>query len=242
MDRAVETSPRLWARIAGAFYLITIIMGVFAEVFVRGALIVHDDAVATATNILAHETLYRFGLAADLVMIACYIAVTLIFYVLFKPVSRSLSLLAASFSLVGLAVLAVNSLNHLAPLILLRGAHYLSVFEPAQLQALALISLKMHAWGYSIADVFSGGVYCVMIGYLIFRSGFLPPVLGALMAIGGLSYVIDSFVNLLSPTLATRLPELTVLAGVAELALSLWLIVKSVNAHNWQQKAGDFIR
>jgi uncharacterized protein DUF4386 len=114
MDRAVETSPGMWARIAGAFYLITIIMGVFAEAFVRGALVVGDDAAATATNILAHEPLYRFGLAADLIMIACYIAVTLLFYGLFKPVSRSLSLLAAFFSLVGLAILAANCLNHLA--------------------------------------------------------------------------------------------------------------------------------
>lgn len=119
IDRVVETSPRLWARIAGALYLITIVLGVFAEAFVRGTLIVRDDAAATATNILAHESLYRLGLAADLAMIACYIAVTLLFYVLFKPVSRGLSLLAAFFSLVGLAVLAANSLTHLAPLVLL---------------------------------------------------------------------------------------------------------------------------
>lgn len=242
MANVVETSPRLWGRMAGVLYLITIIMGVFAEVFVRGALTVRDDAAATATNILAHESLYRFGLAADLIMIACYIAVTLLFYVLFKPVSRSLSLLAAFFSVVGLAVLAANSLNHLAPLILLGGAHYLSVFDPTQLQALALLSLKMHAWGYNIADVFCGGTYCLMIGYLIFKSGFLPRVLGVLMAVGGLSYMIDSFVNLLSPTLAARLPELTVLAGVAELALSLWLIAMSVNVPKWKQKEGGMTR
>ena len=111
MNPDIETSPRLWARIAGAFYLVTILMGVFAEVVVRGALVVRDDAAATATNILAHEPLYRLGLAADLAMIACYIAVTLLFYDLFRPVGRSLSLLAAFFSLVGLAFLAVNSLN-----------------------------------------------------------------------------------------------------------------------------------
>ena len=108
MERIAEASPRLQARIAGTFYLITIIMGVFAEVFVRGALVVRDDAAATATNILAHEPLYRFGLAADLIMLVSYIAVTLLFYGLFKHVARSLSLLAAFFSLVGIAVLAVN--------------------------------------------------------------------------------------------------------------------------------------
>ena len=98
MDRGVEASPRLWSRIAGVFYLITIVMGVFAEVFARGRLIVRDDAAATATNILAHETLYRLGLAADLVMLAAYIAVTLLLYVLLKPAGKSLSLAAAFFS------------------------------------------------------------------------------------------------------------------------------------------------
>jgi hypothetical protein len=236
MDGTVETSPRLWARFAGAFYLITIIMGVFAEVLVRGRLVIRDDAAATANNVLAHELLYRFGLAADLIMLACYIAVTLLFYELFKPVARSLSLLAAFFSLVGIAVLAVNSLNHLAPLIFLGSAQYLSTFDHTQLQALALIALKMHTRGYNIAGVFFG-VYCLMIGYLVFRSGFLPRVLGVLMVIGGISYVIDSSANFLSPTLADRLPDLTVFGGIAELALCLWLMVMGVNAPKWKEKA-----
>ncbi len=236
MDGAAEASPRLWARTAGAFYLITIIMGVFAEVFVRGALVVRDDATATATNILAHETLYRFGLSADLVMMASYLAVTLLFYVLFKPVGRRLSLLAAFFSLVGIAVLAANSLNHLAPLIFLGSAHYLSAFQTSQLQALALMFLKMHAGSYSIADVFFG-IDCLIIGYLIFKSGFLPRTLGVLMAIGGLSYLIDSFAILLSPILAARLPDVIVLGGIAELSLSLWLVVMGVNVSRWEEKA-----
>ena len=236
MDRAVETSPRLQARTAGAFYLITIITGVFAEVFVRGSLVVRDDAAATATNILAHESLYRFGLAADLIMLACYIAVTLLFYDLFKLVGRSLSLLAAFFSLVGIAILAANSLNHLAPLVLLGSARYLSAFETTQLQTLALMSLKMHARGYSISGVFFG-TYMLLLGRLIFRSGFLPRILGVLMALGGLSNVIDSLATFLVPTLAARLPDLGMLGGIAELALCLWLMVRSVNAPKWEEKA-----
>jgi hypothetical protein len=222
-------TTRLKARIAGAFYLITIIMGVFAEVFIRGALVVRDDAAATATNILAHETLYRFGLTADLIMIACYIAVTLLFYGLFKSVNKSLSLLAAFFSLVGIAVLAVNSLNHVAPLLFLGGANYLSAFETNQLQAFALLSLRMHARGYTISGVFFG-IYMLLLGYLIFRSGFLPRVLGLLMAIGGLSFLTHSFASFLLPALMARLPDVGMLGGIAELALCLWLIVMSVNA------------
>ena len=238
-DRTVKPSPRLLARIAGLLYLITIIMGVFAEAVVRGTLIVRDDAAATATNILAHEPLYRFGLAADLVMLVSYIAVTLLFYDLFNPVGRSLSLLAAFFSMVGIAVLAVNSLNHLAPLVFLGGAPYLSVFETNQLQALARMSLKMHAAGYTISGFFFG-IYCVLIGYLIFKSDFLPRALGVLMAIGGLTYLTDSFLILLSPQLAARLPDFVMLGGVAELALSLWLMVMGVNLPKWEEKANTW--
>jgi hypothetical protein len=180
--------------------------------------------------------LYRFGLAADLIMLACYLAVTLLFYDLFKPVGRSLSLLAAFFSLVGITILVVNSLNHLAPLVFLGGAHYLSAFEPSQLQALALLSLKMHARGYSISGVFFG-IYMLLLGYLIFRSGFLPRILGVLMVVGGLGYVTDSCALFLSPTLAARLPDFTVLGGIAELALTLWLMVMGVNASKWEEKA-----
>lgn len=241
MDNPSGTSvttatPRLKARTAGAFYLITIIAGVFAEVFVRGALVVRDDAAATATNILAHEPLYRSGLAADLIMLACYLAVTLLFYDLFKPAGRSLSLLAAFFSLVGIAVLAVNSLNHLAPLIFLGGANYLSAFEANQLQAFALISLRMHARGYTVSGVFFG-IYCLTIGYLVLRSGFLPRIVGGLMAAGGLGYLTNSFAVFLSPALAARLPDVTILGGIAELSLCLWLLVMGVNVPKWEEKA-----
>ena len=229
-------TPRLKARIAGAFYLLTIITGVFAEVFVRGALVVRNDAAATATNILVHESLYRFGLAADLIMLACYLAVTLLFYELFKPVVRSLSVLAAFFSLVGIAVLAVNSLNHFAPLIFLGDAHYLSAFETNQLQALAQMSLRMHARGYTISGVFFG-IYMLSLGYLIFRSGFLPRILGVLMSVGGLVFLTNGFAIFLLPTLVTRLPDIGMLGGIAELALSLWLLVRGVNLPKWEEKA-----
>jgi Domain of unknown function (DUF4386) len=235
-ERIAEASPRLRARIAGALYLLTIVAGVFAEVFVRGALVVRDDAAATAANISAHESLYRLGLAADLVMLACYVAVTLLFYDLFRPAGRSLSLLAAFFSLTGIAVLSVNSLNHIAPLVFLKSSQHLSAFEPTQLQALALVSLRMHARGYTVAGVFFGA-YCVLVGHLVFRSGFLPRILGALMALGGLSYLIDSFAIFLSPALAARLPDVMVLGGVAELSLCVWLMAAGVNALKWEERA-----
>lgn len=234
--RVAESSPRLKARVAGTFYLLTIIMGLFAEVFVRGGFIVRQDAAATATNILGHESLYRFGLVADLIMLVCYVFVTLIFYNLFKPVVKSLSLLAAFFSLVGIAVLAVNSLNHLAPLVILGDAPYLGEFETSQLQALALMSLRMHARGYIISGVFFG-IYMLLLGYLIFKSRFLPGILGVLMALGGFSFLTNSFATLLLPTLVARFPDIGMLGGIAELALSLWLIAMGVNVRKWEEKA-----
>ena len=229
MTPDTETSLRLRARLAGVFYLVTIALGVFAEVFVRGALVVRDDAAATAANILAHGTSYRFGLVADLVMLAAYIVVTLLLYDLLRPVDRNLSLLAAFFRLVGIAVLAVNSLNHLAPLLLLGDARFPGGFATDQVQGLALLALRMHARGYVVSGVFFG-IYCVLVGYLFFRSRLIPRVVGALMVIGGVAYVLNSFAIFLVPAFAARLPDVTVLGGIAELSLALWLTVKGVRA------------
>ena len=234
MENAVAASPRRQARLAGAFYLITIVTGVFAEMFSRGALVVRDGPGATATNILAHESLYRLGLGADLVMLGAYIAVTGLFYQLFKPAGRGVALAAAFFSLIGIAVLAANCLNHVAPLLLLGNEHYLSAFTTDQLQGLALIALKLHARGYLIAGEFFGA-YCMMIGYLAFRSGFLPRMLGALMAAGGLGYLIDSSAFFLFPAISAALPDLSMIGGIAELVLSLWLIVMGVDAAKWAE-------
>ena len=229
------SSPRPRARLAGSLYLLTIITGVFAELFVRGALVVRDDAATTATNILTHEPLYRLGLAADPVMLMCYVAVTLLFYDLFKPVNRRLSLLAAFFSLVGIAVLAVNSLNHLAPLVFLEGGQSMSAFETNQLQTLAFASIRMHTRGYLISGVFFG-IYMLLLGHLIFSSGSLPRILGVLMAVGGLSFLTNSFAIFLLPTLVAGFPNVGMLGGIAELALSLWLMARGVNAPKREQK------
>lgn len=238
MIDSVATSPRRAARISGFAYLFTILAGVFAEVGVRASVIVRNDPAATAANILAHPFFYRLGLVADLVMLVSYVAVTVLFYALFKPAGRNASLLAAWFSLMGITVLAVNCLNHAAPLFFLDSSSspYLHAFDTRQLQAFALLALKFHSWGYSIAGVFFG-IYCVLIGYLVYRSGFLPAILGVLMAIGGLSYLVDSVARFLSPALSSQLPDVMVLGGVAELALCLFLMVKGVDVARWQAKA-----
>jgi hypothetical protein len=199
---------------------------------VSGRLVVPRDAAATATNILAHEALFRSGTAALLISTAFYVAATLFVYELLKPVSRSVSLLAAFFSLVGCAVGALSCLFDFAPFVLLGGAHYLSVFTVEQLEALALVFLKVRAQANNIGLVFFG-LHCLGVGYLILRSTFLPRLVGALMVFAGLGWL-----TFLSPPLANSLAPYNMLPGaIGELSLTLWLLVKGVNIQRWNEQA-----
>jgi len=232
-----ETSPRLKARIAGFLYLINIVAGAFIYGFVRAAMIAPGDAATTAANILKHELIYRLGFVAGLIPVLCNVPLALIFYDLFKVVNRSLSVLVAFFTLVATAIEAVNLLNYFTPLILLNGSNYLSAFKADQLQVFAYMSLALHAIGFNVALVFFA-FYDLLIGYLIFKSTFLSRILGALMVIGGLCYLTNSFATFLSPGFAARLvPYIQVPSGVAELSFCLWLLVIGVNVARWEKQA-----
>jgi hypothetical protein len=204
---------------------------VSAELLFKG-LVVSGDAAATTSNILAHQPLLRLSLAISLLATACYIAVTALLYELFKSVNRTLSLLAAFFSLVGCAIQAFGSLFQLAPVAVLGGNQYLSDFKVEQLRALTAMLLALHTQATNICLVFFG-FYCLLIGYLIFRSTFLPRFLGALMMLAGLGWV-----TFLSPPLASDLsPYILVLGFLAELSLCLWLLVMGVNVQRWKEQA-----
>ena len=240
-DSAVETSPQIYARVGGWLYLIVIVVGIFDEFVLRSKLIVSGDATATAHNIMASESPWRLGFAGDLIGGALYVAITLILYVLLRPVDRNLSLLAAFFSLVGCSIGAVIALGHLAPVFLLGSADYLKAFDPHQLQALALLSLKLHGYGEDVSIIYFG-LYCLSLGYLIFRSGYFPKFLGILLAIGGLCYLINSFADFVSPAFSAKIPAYILLPpAVAELSLCLWLIVMGVNVSKWEEKANRIV-
>jgi len=235
-ERIAETSARPRARIIGVVYLFYFLTAVFGEVFLKG-LAVDGNAAATASNILAHQPLFRLGLATGLIATVCYVALTALFYDLFKHVNRSLSLLAAFFSLVGCAVGAFSDLFHLAPLVVLGGARYLSVFTVEQRQALALMFLRLQAQAYNISFVFFG-LHCLLIGCLILRSTFLPRIVGALMAFAGLGWLTLSFASLLSPPLAGYLvPYIMAPGALGEGSLTLWLLVMGVNVERWKEQA-----
>jgi hypothetical protein len=186
--KGIEASPRLKARITGAFYLVTILTGIFAEGFVSGRLVVDGDAAATATNILTHRGLFQLGFAVYLIEMACQIAMTALLYGLLKPAGRSVSLMAAFLGFAGCVIKTFSRVFFIVPLFVLGGAHYLSVFSKEQLQALALLLLKVNDRGAAMALVFFG-LYALLTGYLILKSSFLPRFLGVLSVLGGLGWL-----------------------------------------------------
>ncbi len=228
-------SPQSYARIGGMLYLLIIAAGLFAEAFVRDRLVVPGDAAATASNITAHAFTFRLGIAADLSTFLCAVALTMILYVLLKPVNRNAALLMLGFNLVQDAIGGLNALNAYRPLQLLGGAAYLNVFSRQQLEAMALLSLNTHSVGFGVALMFFG-CSCVALGYLTFTSGLLPKALGVLMAIAGVCYLTNSAALILSPRLASILfPSILVPAFIGELAFAVWLTVKGVNLARWRE-------
>jgi hypothetical protein len=232
----VGASPRFLARMAGFFYLMVIVTGM-AGLSAADALIVRGDAAATAANILNSELQYRLSFVSTLVSYAAYVAVTGLLYVLLKPANNALSLVAAFFSLTGCAVAAAASVNALAPLVLLGGSPYLAVFNPEQLQALAMTALRLDGVGANISGVFFGS-YCLLLGFLVVESTFLPRLLGPVLAVAGLAWLVRSFTIFLWPALASEFSStLMNVGGLGEAAFTLWLLVMGVSPAKWHAQA-----
>lgn len=234
-----ESSPQVYARIAGILYLVTIMTGLFGELFVRNKLFVPGDPSATAEHIMNAEYLWRYGITADLIMQICDLPVMIIFYFLLRPVSKKLALLNLSFNLIQTAILALNKLNLLVALFFLGDAGYLKSFSPEQLHTLSYMAIKTHDFGFGIGLIFFGFV-CLFEGYLIFRSGYFPKILGILMSVAGICYLANSFAMLIAPELAGV--ALLIPCFIAELSLSLWLIFKGVNLTIWRHRATKHMR
>ena len=233
-DPTVKTSPRFQARMAGVFAWIGTTEG-FA-IWVRSRLVVDGDAAATAHNILAHERLYRWAIVGDVISYVAFIIYTLLLYDLFRPVSRRLSLLAAVSNVVGVAIQLSIAVFLLAPLLVLEGARSSSAVNVAQSQAQALMFLNSYDYGYAISMV-PAGFWNILTGYLIFRSTFLPRILGVLLAISGFYYQINNFAGFLYPAIAARLDPYVFVIGMAELLLASWLVVMGVNEQRWKEQA-----
>jgi hypothetical protein len=188
---------------------------------------------AALVFILAHASRFWLGLTCNLIMIACFIAVTTLFYELFKPVNRSVSLLAAFFSLMGCAAQTFSFLFYIAPLVVLQDAPHLGAFKAEQLRAMALMLFKLYVKASNIGSAFFG-FYCLLIGYLVFRSAFLPRILGVLMMFAGVSWL-----TFLYPPLANSLRPYNLAPGIlGEGSLTLWLLTMGVNVERWKEQTG----
>lgn len=233
--RTIKISPLVYARIGGVLYLINIACGLFGVV-TRSHLVVAGDALATAHRIMGSELLFRCGIAGDLIMHITDVPMTVIFYVLLKPVSKELSLLAALFGMLQTAILCANKLNLISVLLLLGGNRYLKTLDPNQLQALASLSLDLHESGFGVGLIFFG-VSCLVTGYLMFQSGYFPRILGLLQAMSGVCYLINSFGQLLFPALTDKVFRIIVMpAFIGEFGTCLWLIVRGLDIAKWDER------
>jgi hypothetical protein len=235
-NQTVETSPQGYARIGGVLYLVIIVLGAFAEGFVTNKLVVPGDAATTAHNITASPVLWHLSVAGDLIVALCAVPLLWIEYVLLRPVSKHLVLLAVLFNLVSLAVETISKLFLLVVVPTLGNADYLNAFEPQQLQILANLALKSHDIAFNIALIFFGCT-CLVNGYLIFRSGYLPKLIGILMQLAGLSYLAACSAALFAPTFADLIiPAILVPPLIGESSFCLWLLVKGVNMAKWKER------
>lgn len=224
------TAEKPLARIAGVLYLIVAVCGSFAELYVRSGIVVPGDAAATADNIRASATLFRFGFVADLVQATCFLLTAMALYLLLRHVDKRVAAAMVTFVAVSVAIMCLNLLNQLAALLIATGEDTSGAFGPAGSDALVLLFAELQRNGFLIAQMFFG-LWLLPLGYLVVRSRSFPKVLGVLLAIGGVGYLVDLFVQFLAPAVAERIaPVVLAPAAVAELSFIAWLLVKAVRA------------
>jgi hypothetical protein len=225
--------PRLLARIAGALYVIITACALFAYLYVRDQVIDTDDMARTAANFVAREQLYRSGFAAAVIVVVSNLFLGFILFELLQVVDSRLARLALVFITASATLEAVNLSNYLEPLFSFTLPEYARAFDAAGRQALARGPIKMFGYAFSVSLTFFG-VFCMLVGILVFRSKFLPAVLGVLMMVAGVTYWVNSF----RLFLALPIPYIQWVTLVSEVALALWLLVVGVNEEKWRAQAG----
>jgi Domain of unknown function (DUF4386) len=232
MKSSNQLNIQAYARTAGVLFLVSLIAGGFGEGYMPSKIIVSNDAAATAANIKAFSFFFRLAFAGFLVESLCDTALALIFYVLLKPVNKPLSLLAAFFGLMATATFAVTELFYFMAMYWIGDAAYLKAFQLDQLQTMALLSLKYYSYGAALFTAYYG-VAWIIRSYLIFRSGFLPKLIGVLMAIGGSGFVVRNFLLVLAPAYASDVFLMLLFPG--GLLLMGWLLIRGVDVAKWRE-------
>jgi Domain of unknown function (DUF4386) len=218
-------STKKTARIAGLLYLVNAVTGFFGIIYVPSRLIVSGNAAATANNILASERLFRLGIVSELICAVEFVFLFWILYRLLGGVNKTHASLMVILGLVFVPVMVVNTLSEIAALMVLRGADFLSVFDKRQLEAMAMLLLDLHRYGYVVGWIF--GLFHFHFGVLVFRSGFLPRILGVLLIAACFGYLADSLTPLLLPSyedVVGRIANIPLTLG--EPAIILWLLIR----------------
>ena len=232
--RQMSNAIQRTARLVGLLILIMAVFAPFSMIYVPSTLIVPGDAATTAQNIMASEGLFRLGIASDAVVVLLEIVIVVLLYVLLKPVSKTLSLVAAFSRLAMTVIQGVNLLTHFVVLLLLSGAGYLTVFAPDQLHALGLLFLNAHADVVLIWGLFFS-LHLLVLGYLVYKSGYISRIPGVLLIMASLCYLTQGFGNILLPEYKGIFTAVGLLSAV-EIALPLWLLIKGVNVAKWEKR------
>ena len=225
------------ARIAGILTLLIVVFAPFSMIYIPTTLVVPGDAANTANTIMASEGLFRLGMVSDSIVFLVEIVLTVLLYVLLKPVNKTLSLVAAFSRLAMTVIQGINLLNHFFALLLLSGAGYLTVFAPDQLHALVMMFLNAHETVVLIWGLFFG-LHLFVLGYLVYKSGYIPKIIGVLLVLASLSYLIQGFGNILFPQYKEIFTSIGFLSSI-EIALPLWLLIKGINVEQWQKRVSE---
>ena len=231
-----EMSPSAYARFAGVLYLVIAVAAIFAHMVIPEQFIVAGDAAATAANIAANETTFRLGtVGSELLILLSEIVLAVVLYVLLKPVSKTLSLIAAVSRLAMTTIHGLNLLNYYLVFQLLNGAELATAFTPEQVNALITLFLDAHSIGFTIGIAFLVP-HVLILGYLIVQSGYFPKVLGFLFIAAGFGYLFDAAGQLLIAGYTTTPGLIAAVIALAEMAFPIWLLVKGVNMDRWQNR------
>ena len=236
-SHSIRTSPAVYARTVGILYLAIFFLGPLAFFLGRNSIVVPGDPAATVSKLLSSEPMFRFGVVVETVIVMVEILVSALLYVLLRPVSRPLAL-ASSFARFAQSVLqAVNLFTAVPAFLMLGGATYLSAFNPDQLNALVQLFMDVNAFVIIIWGLIFG-FHLLLLGYLVFKSGFWPKILGILLLLGSLGYLLQSYGHILAPQYDNILSKVVVILSIpGELAFTIWLLIKGVDTARWEARA-----
>ena len=228
--------PKTYARIAGILYLIIAVVGGFSILYVPSVILAPGDAAKTAANLLANQGLFGLGVLADVVVMTTEIVLSAMLFVLFKPTSPTLSMIAMVSRLTMVVVMAINLLIYITPMLLLRDVDQ-GGLDVDQRQAAAQVLFEAHRYGIYVWDIFFG-MHLAALGYLIVKSGYFPRLLGLAIVIGSLGYFLEGLLKVTffeNAALGTAVVALRVVASVSELAFALWLLVRGPSIAAWDK-------